>query len=308
MKEIEELLTKSNAKPARNLKASFRKDIVNYLDDNPRRTRMSMIKEFLSMKFYPKPVIAIFAIITFAAAGSTAYAAVGGWPGIQALFGGQEKVENARIVKVDTKNCTIMSSFNITSKEQEQGSYYYKVKDDSKLTNEQVVQMVHGYCEQDRSSKTTLDILTELNKNPLNKDTVVGNYIDSKVTAISSSSISLESDIPVGTEVKTFQQTFSQIDPQVIVYEGMKRLSLSDIKVGDRVSVSYRASGDALTHSESTIAASGEGQVIVTIAKNSKDFTASVNYQKYNGKEFEQVIPCSEDSSGYCNAEQYHRK
>lgn len=310
MKDIERLLTKNNAKPARNLGADFTENIVSYLDNHPRKSGLSKLKELLFMKFYTKPVIAIFAIMTLAAAGGTAYAAVGGWPGIQALFGGQKKVDNARIVKVDTKNCKITNAFNITSKDQQQDAYYYKVKDDSKLTNEQVVQMVRGYCELDRAAQASLDIVGELNKNPLNKDKVVGHYIDSKVTAISGSSISLESDVPIGDEVKTFNQTFPHIDSQVIVYEGAKRLTLGDIKVGDHVSVSYRASRDALAHSETTNPASvkGEDQVIVTIARNSKDFTASINYQKYNGKEFEQVIPCSEDTGGYCTAEQYHKK
>lgn len=309
MKNIERVLTQNNVKPKRNLKADFTESITNYLDGHPQKPRITM-KEFFSMKFYTKPIIAVFAIITLTAAGGTAYASVGGWPGIQALFGGQKKVDNARIVKVDTQNCSISGSFNVTSKDKQQGAYYYKIKDDSKLTNEQVVQMVRGYCELDRTSQASLDIIAELNKNPLNKDRMVGNYINSKVTAISGSSISIESDVPVGDGVKRFNQTFPHIDPQVIVYEGAKRLTLADIKVGDHVSVSYRASGNALAQSETTIPASinGDDQVIVTIAKNSHDFSASIDYQKYNGKEFEQVIPCPEDSSGYCTAEQYHTR
>ena len=310
MRDIEQLLAKNSTKPTRSLGAGFTENIVNYLDEHPRQSRLSTVKELLFMKFYTKPIITIFAVIMLVAAGSTAYAAVGGWPGIQALFGGQKKVENARIVKVDTKNCKITNAFNITSKNQQQDAYYYKVKDDSKLTNEQVVQMVRGYCEIDRASQASLNTIAELNKNPLNKDRMVGNYIDSKVTAISGSSISLESNVPIGEEVKTFSQIFPHIDPQVIVYEGLKRLSLSDIKVGDHVSISYRMNTDPPVHSETINPASvnGENQVVVTIAKNSPDFTASIDYQKYNGKEFEQVIPCSEDTSGYCTAEQYHSK
>lgn len=261
------------------------------------------------MKYYTKPVLAVFAIIALAAAGSTTYAAVGGWPGIEAMFGGQKKVDNARVVKVDTKNCKITSAFSITSNDQ-RGVYYYKIKDGSKLTNDQVVQMVKGYCEVGQGSQASLDLQAELQKNPLNKDKVVGGYIDSKVTAVSSTSISIESDVPIGEEVKTIKQTYSHIDPQVIVYHGTTRLSLGDIKVGDHISISYRASGDALTHSETIhpSALNADQQVIVAISKNSEDLTAAINYQKYNGKEFEQVTPCADGPSGYCNAEQYYKK
>ena len=261
------------------------------------------------MNYYTKPVFAMLAILVLAAAGSTTYAAVGGWPGIEAMFGGQRKIENARVVKVDTKNCKITSAFSITSKEQH-GMYYYKVKDGSKLTNDQVVQMVKGYCEVGQGGQTSLDLVAELNKNPLNKDKVVGGYIDSKVTAIDAVSISIESDVPIGEVVKTIKQTFSHIDPQVIVYQGATRLTLGDIKVGDHVSVSYRASGDALTHSETMNPSeiNSDQQTIVAVSKNSEDLTAAINYQKYNGNEFEQVVPCVDGPNGYCNVEQYYNK
>lgn len=312
MKNVETLLEKNSNKPTRELQRDFTQNIVNYLDEHPSKTRVSLLKEFLTMKFYAKPIIAMFAIVTVAAAGGTAYAAVGGWPGIQAFFGGQKKVTNARIVTVETKNCAITSAFNATSKDHQQDAYYYKVKDNSKLTNEQVVQMVLGNCELDKSAQKTLDVTAELDKNPLNKDSVVGNYVDSVVTAISNSSITIKSDIPVAdgdqTHIQTYTQTFPNIDPDVVVYSGMQRLSLADVNVGDHVAISYRADADTLAHSESTIPGSVDGskQVLVTIAKNSPNFSAAINFQKYNGKEFEQVVPCSTDVSGYCTAEQFN--
>lgn len=310
MKDLERMLRKYTLTPRRELKKDFTKNIVNYLDEQPRQTRRSSIKELLFMKYYTKPVFAVFAIVVLAAVSGTAYAAVGGWPGIEALFGGEKKVENARVVKVDTKNCKITSAFNVGSQNQQNDAYYFKVKDNSQLTNDQVVQMVKGYCELDRTAEASLDVIAELNKNPLNKDAVVGGYIDSIVTAVSGSSISIESTMPIDDEVRTFEQTFPHIDSQVIVYEGLQRLTLGDIKVGDHISVAYRASGDARTHSETINPASvdGKDQVIVAIARNSKDFTAAINFQKYNGKEFEQVIACPEDASGYCTAEQYLSK
>ena len=140
-----------------------------------------------------------------------------------------------------------------------------------------------------------------LDKNPLNKNAIVGGYIDSEVTAITDKSISLKSIIPYKTELKTIEQTFSNIDSDVFVYQSPNKLSLKDIKVGDHVSIKYRASGDALAHSE-TIApdkVNTDEQVVVAIFKNTADITAAVDYAKYNGSDFEQVAPCDQEG-GYC--------
>jgi len=308
-KDLDGIFKRAPITPRRKLSAQFTHQVIHHLNEQPRQSRLSYIKEFLQMKLIAKPAIALAAVIACVAIGSTSYAAVGGWSGIQALFGGEKKVDNARIVTVDTHNCTITSALNIASHDKKaQSIYYYRVINGSKLTNKQIVQFVQGYCEGNDPAHSALDIQSELNKNPLNQGTVVGGYIDSVVTAISSSSISIRSDVPTGDTIETFNQTFPRIDPNVIVYSGKQRLTLADIHVSDHIALSYRASGDALAHSE-TIRPDQidtSAQVVVAISKNSPDLTAAVNYQKYNGKEFEQVTPCSTDASGFCNAEQYY--
>lgn len=306
-KDINELLKGTHIAPRHRLGPQFTHQVIHHLDEQSQQSRLSYIKEFLQMKLITKPAIALAAIVTCLAIGGTSYAAVGGWSGIQALFGGEKKVDNARIVTVNTQHCTITSAFTITSKNKQQNTYYYKVINGSSLTNDQVIQMARGICENSTNPQTSFDVTSELNKNPLNQNAVVSDYVDSTVTAISNSSISITSDIPTGNTIKTFSQTFPQIDPQVIVYSGGQRLTLSDIHIGDHVALSYRASGDALKNSEtiSPDKIDTSAQVVVVIAKNSPDMTAAVNYQKYNGKEFEQVTPCAHDPSGYCNAEQY---
>lgn len=307
MNNLNELLTKHTPKPRRGLRKNFTKNITNYLHEHPKQSLFSSIKETLVMKHLAKPAMVVATLAILVGVGGTAYAAVGGWEGIQAIFGGQQKVTNARVVKVGTQNCTFINAFNIAEGSKQDSAYYYKIKDDSKLTNEQVVQMVKGNCQLDRGSKVGLDIATELAKDPLNKDATRGYYIDSEVTAVSSTSISLKSDIPYGPEMRTVSAAFP-VSQNVIVFEGNSMLTLQDIKVGDHIAMTYRATGNALTNSETTwlgdIVASK--QLVVTIGKNSKDLSASIDYQKYNGQEFEQVVPCGSEPSGYCNAEQYH--
>lgn len=304
---LETLLKQYHHAPRRELSKTFTATIVSKLEDRPRRTLFSRSKELVTMSLLKKPAMVFSVAVACLAIGGTSYAAVGGWSGIQAFFGGEKKVDNARIVTVNTNNCTMTSAFNITSRNKSEPTYYYRVINGSKLTNEQVVQFVKGYCESNTRSQSTFNLIDELNKNPLNQGTVVGGYIDSTVTAIGNSSISIHSEVPVGDTIEKLDQTFPQIDPGVIVYSGNKRLTLADIHVGDHISLSYRASGDALTHSESIRPdqIDTNAQVVVSIYKNTPDFTAAVSYQKYNGKEFEQVVPCTTDASGYCNADQY---
>jgi hypothetical protein len=162
--------------------------------------------------------------------------------------------------------------------------------------------MVRGNCFVQEQAAFDQKLLMEvLDKNPLNKNAVVGGYIDSEVTAISDKSISLKSVVPYSTELKTIEQTFNNIDPDVLVYQSPNRMSLKDIKIGDHVSIKYRATGDALKHSETIMPdkINTDEQTIVAIFKNTTDVTAAVDYAKYNGSEFEQVAPC-DGEGGYC--------
>jgi len=304
-KELDTLLKNNHLAPRRELSETFTQSTVNRLND--RKVWSVKVKELFIMNILKRPAIALTAIVACMAIGGTSYAAVGGWNSIQAFFGGEKKGDNARIVTVNTNNCILTSALNITSRDKPQSTYYYRVINNSKLTNAEIIQIVKGYCENSSQPQSAFNVQAELNKNSLNQNTVVSGYIDSVVTAISASNIAIHSDIPIGNKIQAVDQTFPQIDPNVIIYSGSKRLAFSDIHVGDHISLSYRATGDALKNSE-TIQPNQvdtSSQVVVAISKNSPDLTAAVNYQKYNGKEFEQVTPCSNDASGFCNAEQY---
>lgn len=309
MKDIEALLKQSsNPKPRRPLRANFTNNVTSYLAQNPRRSwRVTYMEIF--MEWFKKPAAALAALAVVTMAGGTAYASVGGWPGVVALFGGEKTLaDGSRIVQVDTKNCSMSNAFTVAEAGKQQNAWYYRVKDGSKLTNDQIVEMVQGNCFVEAQVQFDQKVIHDaLNSNPLNKDRVVGGYIDSVVTAVSTQAISIESVIPYDTELKTVKQTFNHIAPDVLVYESPNKLTLADIKVGDHVSIKYRASGNALTHSETTAPdkINTNEQVVVMINKNTPAMTAAVNYLKYNGQEFEQVQPCSAHPSGYCNYEQF---
>ncbi len=308
MKDIESLLAESSARPRRALRADFTNTVIEHLASNPRPRGFARLKEIRIMKLLTKPAIAVAAITIAIVASGTAYAAMG-LPGLSALFGGSQHLSNGdRIVRVDTQNCTYPSAFTLSGKTKPSNTLYYRVKNGAKLTDDQVVQLVRGNCYvQQQADYDGQTIQKLLDTNPLNKDTVVGGYIDSEVTAISGASLSIKFVIPYNTELRKVDQTFSHVAPDVVVFGNSQKLSLNDVHVGDHVSIKYRASGDALNHSETLPLdqINTDQQVVVAILKNTTDQTAAVNYTKYNGTEFEQVVPCSWEVSGYCNYEQY---
>lgn len=301
---IDDLLSRAgNATPRRNLRADFTERTINHITAHPRKAWWRSPRE-ICMKVLDKPAMAIAALVTTVAISGTAYAAVVNWPNITAMFSGEQPTNGGRIVQVDTKNCSNhVSAFNVTQPagQRDTSTRYFKVKDGSKLTNGQVTQMVLGNCEQDAQSDVLMQKLQQ------RQDGVVGGYIDNEITAISANSITLEADIPIGEHVQHVKKTFNRIDPNVAVYYKADTLKFSDLKVGDHVGYAYRATGDALTHSE-TLAPSDlntDEATIVLMTKNTPAATAAVNYQKYLGNEFEEVVKCNKTPSGFCTAEEY---
>lgn len=314
MKDIETLLKQNgSAKPKRALRPNFTNDITNYLAEHPRLSLAARLKEtkIMKLKLFTKPAIAVFALALLVITGGGVYAAVGGWPGIQSIFSGQKILQSGdRVVKVDTKNCSYISPFTIGQQNKQVDSVYYRVKASSKLSNDQVVQLVLGNCFAEEQAKFDQRVVNDiLFANPLNKDRVIGGYADSLVTAITSSSITIKSVMPVNQQLETFEQTFSNIAPDVLVYQSPNKLTWNDIKVGDRVSIKYRASGEALTKSETMPLSQvkPEEQVLVMVNKNTPEYSTAISYQKYNGSEFEEVTPCG-NADGYCNYEQFVSK
>ena len=298
-----QLRSAGNARPRRQLRTDFTQTVTDHISAHPRpRWRLSP-KELL-MKLLDKPAMAVAGIVVALALSGTAYAAVVNWPNISAMFGGEQQMPNGRIVKVETTNCHTTNAFTILKpQDQRGGPRYFLIKKESKFTNEQVTQMVLGNCEQDAQA----DVLQQKLKHVGNG--VVGGYIDSTITAISPSSITLEADIPIGMELKRVTKTFNSIDPAVQIYYKADALRLSDLKVGDHVGYAYRATGEALAHSEtlSPEHLNTNEATIVMLIKNTPNATAAIEFQKYNGSEFEEVGACDKNPTGFCTISEYHQ-
>lgn len=309
MNDVDSRLRRSGSKPGRELGADFTTNVLASLDK--KTGRRPKWKEYIQVKFH-KPAIVAASFAATMIVGGSAYAAVGGVSGIRALFGGQKDLGGgARIVQVDTQNCPRVDSFNIADPNRTtHGSYYYRIKAGSKLTNQQVVDMVKGACEADAEGAVNGKAVAALEMLPENKDKLVGGYADSVITAITPTTMTVRSAVPIGTSkgitVHTIVQKFEHIDPHAVVINNGVKEGMNTLKVGNHVAITYRAVGDALSHSE-TLAPDqidASAQTVVIVTRISEHMRQYFDYTKYNYREFEQVAPCQTDPSGYCTANQ----
>lgn len=297
---IDAKLRSGSAQPRRPLRADFTTNVTAYISTH-KRPRLSVKGIF--MKLLDKPAMAIASVIVAFAITGTAYAAVVNWPNISAFFSGEQQTPNGRIVKVDTENCHTDNAFTMTKPvDQRGGPRYFMIKKESQFSNEQVTQMVLGNCEQGAQS----DVLqSKLDQLPRGND-IVGGY-DSVITAISPTSMTIEADFPVGSEIRHFSKTFNRIDPNVQVYYKADTLQFGDLKVGDNIVFSYRAQGDALqSETLSPADLNTDEATILTVVKNTPAAVKANEYRKYLGNQFEEVVPCDSNATGYCNVEEYY--
>lgn len=314
MKDIEELLQTNAPGPRRELTADFTASTLHKLAERP-STKFGRLKETLIMRFATftrahKPATIVAAVIGLIVISGTASAATIGWPNFSVLFGGQKtNSDGSRVVQIDTKNCTFINALNVTQKRTNDNIYYYRIKAGANLSNDQVTQLVRSQCEIEQESALNTQLLAQFSHNH-NQTDVIGGYIDNVITAITPTSIAVDMTVPDGATATTHHLTYTHIDPDAIVMSAGKVIPLNDLKVGDHISVSYRATGDARDHSETTAPwdINPDQATLVTIIKIPAYIGESLMFQRHNNKDFEEVTPCTSQPDGYCTIEQLNKK
>ncbi len=317
MNEIDDMLQRHRAKPRRQLSSTFTSETIARLRNGERPEPRPRWKEFIPMKLrhIHKPVAIGMACAIALIAGGTTYAGMNGW-NVQTMFGGEKDLGNGlRIVQVDAKNCPHIDAFNITDKNRSQrGTYYYKISQESQLANQQVVDMVTATCQADAEAMTSTpasNAVQVMLNDAKNHNKVVGSYGNETITAITNDSITVTFPAHgMGEDKDPTTLTYTRIDPDAVITDGPNVSSFANLRVGDHVFIQYRASGDALLHSE-TLApgdVNPSEQVVVSIQKLSPAMLAYFEFGERNGKDFVQVTPCDSQASGYCTVEEFFNK
>lgn len=321
MKDLDKPLQASAPAPCRELRADFTATTLAKLAEY-KHTKLGHLKETFTMRFAKfarahKPATIAAAVIGLIVISGTASAATIGWPNVLALFSGQKTfTDGSRVVKVETKNCQFVTAINVTKpRTGNDGVYYYRVKADSHFSNDQITQMVQGFCDEEAEGKLNtqaLEQITGADAN-LNHD-LVGGYIDNVITAISPTTLTVNFSVPVGsangTSYRNAILTFNHIDPHAVVLYKGTQIAFGDLKVGDHISYNYHATGDALNHSEtmSPWQLNTNEATLAIIIKNTADMTAAMKYQQHNGTDFQEVTPCATGPNGYCTIEELNKK
>lgn len=273
------------------------------------RQSQSIKQEGYLMKLRYKPFYAALTMLVVAGISGTAYAAAnGGISSITALFGGEKKMTGARIVKVDLQNCHDVNAFNVVSGTGKGNTpRYYRIADNANISNKKMTDMAQSICRASYYPSAEKDLYEQIANVPQNKDKLVGNA-SGTIVGLSDSTIDIQISGDVTGNSKPFVEHFTRIDPDVMVLDGSGvSKKLNALKIGDTVDTDYRASGDALTKSESTSldAVDWSQQVLVVVTKQSPDEKVYNEYKKLTRSgAIEQVAPCD---NGYCTFEQLQK-
>lgn len=308
--DFEQLLQSSAPKPARSLGGGFTNEIVRRIDqaDCGAGTRFAWSYFKIKRLSYFMPALIVVASVLMT---GTVYAALQGWPNVSTWFSGETRESaNSRVVKVDTTNCSSLSvplAFQYTYHQNQNASRYFRIDRGSKLTNDDVVRMVQGYCElgrQTQFAQTTL--FPEFDKLKSKKGAnIFGLYASSTVENVSSNYIQVVAHVPSGDNVvKNIRFSFNAIDSDVLVYDIDRQIALKDIHVGDNVAIYYRAPNNATSQELSADHTNTDNKSVVAITKNPPSIVSALDYLKYNNN-FVEVIPCSKSTSGYCTTEEF---
>lgn len=266
-----------------------------------------------------KPIFIIGGFMAITLLGGTSYALLGGWPGVSTLFGGQTELANGdRIVKVSATNCVSEYMDPASKQTSDTADYYYEIKKQSKLTNDQIKQIVQGNCERSKQTQHEQTVGTEaIKSNPANNDRLIfGWYVDSLVKSFDSNGLVIESTIPVGMDNttgihnQTIVQRWPHVDPASAVFYGEERISLSDIKAGDHIGIKYRVNDPTIKTMSDHLDPNMDTSIftVMYITKNLPNVSAAVEAEKYNYDGFSRVYLCDKHPNGFCTMREYYEE
>lgn len=291
-KDIEKAL--EHMKPKRSLSSNFTQSTIEMIQASPKHHPFN----YFVSTIRKAPVIASVVAILLVSGG--AYAAFH-WPEITAQFGGETKLPSGnKVIGVDTTNCNYFQVRNnpVPSK----GKVYYEIKKDSNLTQEQVVNMVKGLCEENQALSAVNNIVPSK---------VVG---DSSATldikAISKGSITVQLNKYYQDPKITYNApvTYLKFVPNLLIYDGFMPIKYSDLQVGDTVMLVVKDEHSRPSEGDPTNWnhwADPDLMTILAIVKVPTPSASSTTFYLHLGKDFVRTEPCSKDPSGFCRAYEF---
>lgn len=293
MKNIDNLLQESASSFTIPVRESFTKEVIAKLPEPAPERQPTFWQRLLVV---PKPALAAIALVALLGIGTSAYA-LGAMPFLNALFVSERVLDDhTRIVAIKRVDCSTMKDWDRAEQKETDAPdvYYYKIKQDSALTNEQVTAMVQGNC-----------YLSQY-KNFSSK-TADGTYLHSTytvatITSITPTSIAVSSDEAYGGSDKpdysmTQNRLFTTIAPdvQVTTMQG-EQLAWKDLSVGDAVRVLFSNPNPP----SASIPSVDKQSVVRVVHKLPTEIRMAYDFALHNGRDYVRVTSCTTDKTGYC--------
>ncbi|MBX4190758.1 hypothetical protein KW794_01590 [Candidatus Saccharibacteria bacterium] len=248
------------------------------------------------------PALAI--VFIFLLLSGTVYAAIN-WPEITAKFGSKTELPSGnKIIGVDTTNCNYFQVQNKQAPTNEK--IYYEINKDSSLTDEQVVSMIQGICEENTVNAIVGQVIKPYVDNDV-KNMMTGNnfHLDS----FTKTGITVTNDIkdigPGSPRQVPYQVTYN-IAPDVKVYDGKQSISYSDLKSGDYLTLLVK--NDQPQPAKADLTANynpwldPDLMTVLAIIRTPELRGSPMTFFAHLGKDFVRTEPCDSNPTGFCRA------
>jgi hypothetical protein len=294
MKDLDESLKQNSLKPKRELSSNFTADVVEHISKEPRRRGLGL----LMFNILHKPAITAAAIIAVLLLAGTSYAAVTNWPEISAKLGITKELPSGnKIIGVDTTNCNYFQVDNPPEYSQEK--VYYEVKKDSALTEDQIVSMVQGICEENRAN-SAVDVI--IKQYPSLNKLISGGIF--RIDAITPNTIAVSMDKKYDPNIRLISRTtYYKLGSDIKAYDNKQPIPYSNLKVGDSVMMIARddhVQGNS-TDTDPNLWNPNTTTVLAIIKTLPLTGSPDTFFERL-GTDFVRAEPCKTDPSGFCQA------
>lgn len=320
MKNVKDLLVNSRGpRPSRPLNPDFTGRVTRAIAQPQKQLQWwTRYLQIFSFKLVSKPLLALLVLASMAVTGGSVYAVVSNWPQPLAKLRNETVLASGnRIVAVDINNCASDDQpSDGRIKVDGPSTTYYEIKKDSKLTNEQVVEMVQAICEE-TIVEHALNAIVRQRYGDLGKPGIATKS-GVIVKAVTDRTITFGYDpawfadaepawVPSKGEFFHFEApedvTFSRLSPDLRVLDSSKVITLTDLRPGDSVKVLYR----------DEYSPGGEGgsdwypwsnpdKIVIEAVARTKPGAPAMHFYRLLTSDFVRVEPCKESPTGFCRA------
>jgi hypothetical protein len=303
MKDIEEQLFKDSPKPTRQISSNFTQKVIVEIKSHPKQSALNSFATALHIPTFSKIGIAIFAVVILV---SGTAAAIALWPKPTVKISISKSLPSGNhIVGVDAENCQYFKALDGTAAKPTSDKLYYEVRQDSKLTDQQIIDTVQGVCEENISNNAISAIVEKLPKNLPGMLSTEAYTID----AITSNSITVTLDTHYNSAAYTTKPnlTYTRFSDNLLTYNQSSKVTYGNFKVGDTIKMIVQDTSGTNSETQENYNPLNHPETIQILAilkipvltADPSTFETSV------GKDIVRTEPCSTSSSGFCRAYEF---